>query len=180
MDCPWNHTPWFPHWVQFAVDSFPIEIGRGASEDTTFQPKYSKNVFKVTVGIDLLGRIVFWAGPHAGALNDGRLFSKNCPWKLMNRQAFGLADGAYGNRPRLVIPCRKALGSLTQAGTIYNAAHSFFRARIEQTFAFLWHFALVRNPWRGRENQCPFSSLKPSKFKVCVSFFAPTSTQKNT
>ena len=84
-------------------------------------------------------------------MNDGRIFKESCPWAAFSKQAFGLADGAYGNRPRLVIPCRKAGGTLTGAGASYNNVHSFYRARIEQTFAFFWTFSFVRNGWRGRE-----------------------------
>lgn len=62
-----------------------------------------------------------------------------------------LLQMAYGNRPRLVIPCRKANGTLTAAGSVYNQIHGFFRARAEHLFALLWTFALVRVPWRGRE-----------------------------
>ena len=31
----------------------------------------------------------------------------------------------------------------------YNDVHGWYRARIEQLFARLWHWGLVRNIWRG-------------------------------
>ena len=98
--------------------------------------------------MNLLGVIVFWHGPMAGASNDGRLYQEYCPWRLI--KGWGLGDGAYGNRPRLVIPCRKTNGNLSAAGDQYNQIHSFFRARSEHVFGFLWHFALIRQPWTGQ------------------------------
>lgn len=51
------------------------------------------------------------------------------PWAAFDKRAFGLGDGAYGNRPRLVVPCRKAEGNLSHPASVYNAAHSNFRAQ---------------------------------------------------
>ena len=40
-------------------------------------------------------------------------------------------------------------GTLTARQQSYNAVHGWYRAHIEQLFACLWHWALVRNIWRG-------------------------------
>ena len=67
---------------------------------------------------------------------------------------WGLADGAYGNRPHLAIPCRKEGGNLTRVPGLtrafYNAFHNFFRSRVEQVFGVFWHFALIRIFWTGQ------------------------------
>lgn len=108
---PFNHCQYYPHWVQFMVDSFPIACFSGATWDTTYQPKYQGHVWKITVGITFLGLICFWSGPDAGSANDGRLYGETCYWQQFAAQAWGLADGAYGNRPHLAIPTSMHAGS---------------------------------------------------------------------
>ena len=44
-------------------------------------------------------------------------------------------------------------GTLTAHQHYYNDVHGWYRARIEQLFARLWHWGLVRNIWRGGPNE---------------------------
>ena len=44
-------------------------------------------------------------------------------------------------------------GTLTARQQGYNDVHGWYRARIEQLFARLWHWGLVRNIWRGGPNE---------------------------
>ena len=48
-------------------------------------------------------------------------------------------------------------GTLTARQQSYNDAHGWYRARIEQLFAQLWHWGLVRNIWRGSPNELHLS-----------------------
>ena len=44
-------------------------------------------------------------------------------------------------------------GTLTARQQSYNDVHGWYRARIEQLFAWLWHWGLVRKMWRGSPNE---------------------------
>ena len=44
-------------------------------------------------------------------------------------------------------------GTLTAHQQCYNDVHRWYRARIEQLFARLWHWGSVRNIWRGGPNE---------------------------
>ena len=61
-------------------------------------------------------------------------------------------DGAYKGRVILPFIGRKK-GTLTAHQQRYNDVHGWHRARIEQLFARLWHWGLVRNIWRGGPNE---------------------------
>ena len=53
----------------------------------------------------------------------------------------------HGN---VIVPfIRRKNGTLTARQQCYNGVHRWYRARIEQLFARLWHWGLVRNIWHG-------------------------------
>ena len=146
-----NHVPHFPHWTTFSVDSVPVAACCGQTADAMYQPKYEGTVMKLTVMRNHLGHIVCWAGPEPGSRNDGRLWSESIPWKHLKSQEYGLADGAYSGRAKLVAPLRrKDHAELSETAAAYNKVHSFYRARIEHLFGLLWMFSLVRDSYRGR------------------------------
>ena len=148
----YNHVPHFPHWTTFSIDSMPIASCCGDTADALYQPKYEDSVLKITVIRSHLGMICGWAGPEPGCRSDGRLYTESLPWRKFSRQEYGLGDGAYSGRPKIVAPLRKPSDrDMPKQFTDYNKVHSFYRARIEQLFAILWTFALARNKWRGRE-----------------------------
>ena len=63
-------------------------------------------------------------------------------------------DGAYKGRIHVIVPfIGTKNGTLTARQQCYNDVHGWFRARIEQPFARLWHWGLVRNIWRGGPNE---------------------------
>ena len=63
-------------------------------------------------------------------------------------------DGAYKGRIHVIVPfIGRKNGTLTARQQCYNDVHGWYRARIEQLFARLWHWGLVRNIWRGRPNE---------------------------
>ena len=59
-------------------------------------------------------------------------------------------DGAYKGRVHVIVPF---IGwkndTLSAHQRSYNDAHGWYQARIEQLFAHLWHWGLIRNIWRG-------------------------------
>ena len=63
-------------------------------------------------------------------------------------------DGAYKGRIHFIVPfIGRKNGTLTARQQSYNDVHGWYRARIEQLFARLWHWGLVRNIWRGGPNE---------------------------
>ena len=63
-------------------------------------------------------------------------------------------DGAYRGRIHVIVPfIGRKNGPLTARQQCYNDVHGRYRARIEQLFARLWHWGLVRNIWRGGPNE---------------------------
>ena len=55
-------------------------------------------------------------------------------------------DGAYKGRIHVIVPfIGRKNGTLTARQQCYNDVHGWYRARIEQLFARLWHWGLVRN-----------------------------------
>ena len=63
-------------------------------------------------------------------------------------------DGAYKGWIHVIVPfIGRKNGTLTARQQCYNDVHGWYRARIEQLFARLWHWGLVRNIWRGSPNE---------------------------
>ena len=61
-------------------------------------------------------------------------------------------DGAYKGQIHVIVPfIGRKNGTLTARQQSYM--HGWYRAHIEQPFARLWHWGLVRNMWRGGPNE---------------------------
>ena len=90
------------------------------------------------------------------------------PWPPGHRRmfSFGIAKGRKGARgikwsmrlAPLMVHTRGAsmwhghfIGrkTLTERQKEYNDVHGFYRARIENVFARMWHWGIARNIWRG-------------------------------
>ena len=98
---PFNHHPAAPHYTTFAVDTFLNSCLDGDFGDTTFQPKYAGNVFKIQVAVGWDGIVHWYRGPHLGSRSDTRLFTELGPATFMTGE-FGWGDGIYsGNAPPL-------------------------------------------------------------------------------
>ena len=66
----------------------------------------------------------------------------------------GGQDGAYKGRIHVIVPfIGRKNGTLTARQQSYNDVHGWYRARIEQLFARLWHWGLFWNIWRGDPNE---------------------------
>lgn len=129
---PLNHTTHFPYFVSFFVDTVPVACFGGVNPEN-FQPKYAGNVYKMQVCCDALGRIVYFSGPHPGAMADATIWKRHGPKEFVGLE-LGLGDGAYSGNFRLIAPFRKEANTKTLPlrKERYNRLHSFFRARISQ------------------------------------------------
>ncbi len=71
---PYNHIPFFSANVTGAVDTVPIYVQQPQNSTLRhmlYNPKYAGTVYKMQIGIDFLGRIVLFSGPHIGLQYDG-------------------------------------------------------------------------------------------------------------
>ena len=139
------------------TDSMPISSIGGIWSADLWNPKYASHVYKVTVAGDMLGNIV-WICPLApGTSADVLIWDGYGPSRT--RGDFfdfevGGHDGAYKGRIHVIVPfIGRKNGTLTARQQGYNDVHGWYRARIEQLFARLWHWGLVRNIWRGGPNE---------------------------
>ena len=63
-------------------------------------------------------------------------------------------DGAYKCRVHVIVPfIGRKNDTLLAWQQSYNDVHGWYRARIEQPFAHLWHWGLIRNIWCGGPNE---------------------------
>ena len=69
-------------------------------------------------------------------------------------------DGAYKGWIHVIVPfIGRKNGTLKARQQCYNDVHGWYRAHIEQLFARLWHWGLVRNIWRGAPMSCTSQSV---------------------
>ena len=114
-------------------------------------------LYKVTVAIDMLGNTI-WICPLApGTSADVLIWDGYRPSRTRGEFfdfEVGGHDGAYKGRLHVIVPFigRKNDG-LTARPQCYNDVHGWYQARIEQLFAHLWHWGLVRNIWCGGPNE---------------------------
>ena len=154
---PFNLCPHFPFFMTHFTDSMPISSIGGIWSADLWNPKYASHVDKVSVAVDMLGNII-WICPLApGTSADVLIWDGYGPSRT--RGDFfdfegGGYDGAYKGRIHVIVPfIGRKNGTLTTRQQCYNDVHGWYRARIEQLFARLWHWGLVRNIWRGGPNE---------------------------
>ena len=111
----------------------------------------------VTVAVNMLGNIVWICPLGPGTSADVLIWDGYGPSRT--RGDFfdfevGGHDGAYKGRIHVIVPfLGRKNGTLTTRQQGYNDVHGWYRARMEQLFARLWHWGLVRNIWRGGPNE---------------------------
>ena len=154
---PFNHCPHFPFFMTHFTDSMPISSIGGIWSADLWNPEYASHVYKVTVAVDMLGNIVWICPLTPGTSVDVLIWDGYGPSRT--RGDFfdfevGGHDGAYKGRIHVIVPfIGRKNGTLTARQQGYNDVHGWYRARIEQLFARLWHWGLVRNIWRGGPNE---------------------------
>lgn len=69
-----NHIPFYPSNITGIVDTLPIYVQQPVNSILShmlYQPKYKNHVYKMQLGVDFLGRIILFSGPHWGTQYDG-------------------------------------------------------------------------------------------------------------
>ena len=139
------------------TDTMPISSIGGIWSADLWNPKYASHVYKVTVAIDMLGNIK-WICPLAPRTSSDVLIWGGYGLSRSRGDFFdfevGGHDGAYKGWIHVIVPfIGKKNGTLTACQQSYDDVHGWYRARIQQLFARLWHWGLVRNIWRGGPNE---------------------------
>ena len=146
---PFSHCPHFPFFMTQFTDSMPISSIGMIWSANLWDPKYAAHVYKVTVAIDMLGNII-WICPLAPVTSVDVVIWDGCGPSCTRGDFFdfevGGYDGACKGRIHVIVPfVGRKNGTLTAFQQSYNDVHGWYRARIEQLFARLWHWGLVRN-----------------------------------
>ena len=72
---------------------------------------------------------------------------------LINFEVGGHGSASKG-RIHVIAPfIGRKNGTLRARQQSYDDVHGWYRARMEQLFAYLWHWGLVRTIWRGGPNE---------------------------
>jgi len=94
----YNHSWHFPYLITGIIDTFPIYVSQPKTyrlAKLLFNGKYKRCIYKIQLGIDFLGRIIVFSGPHLGIEYDGNIWedtSHNHPtayWEYL------IGDGHY-------------------------------------------------------------------------------------
>ena len=96
-----------------------------------------------TVAVDMLGNII-WICPLAPGTSADVLiwdgYGPSCTRRDFFDFEVGGHDGAYEGRIHVIVPLiGRKNGTLTARQQCYDDVHGWYRARIEQLFARLWH-----------------------------------------
>ena len=108
--------------------------------------KYNGCVLKFQIGIDFLGRIILFTGPHLAY--DGHIWLDTALEHPMLRWELFLGDGHYTGLPDVLWPYRKD-HPLTLSETLYNAIHSFYCARVEHVIRCVKFHGMFSTTYTG-------------------------------
>ena len=166
-----NHCPHFNHFTFFLMhvtDSMPISSIGGIWSADLWNPKYVLHVYKVTVAVDMLGNRA--PGTSADVLIWDGFGPSRTRGDFLDFEVRG-HDGAYKGRIHVILPFIARNGTLPSRQQSYNDVHGWYRARIEQLFAHLWHWGLFRNIRRGGPNklhQVNHASRRKTFFQIAT------------
>ena len=105
----------------------------------------------------MLGNIV-WICPLAPGTSadvliwDGYDLSCTCD-DFFDFEVGGHDGACEGSNPVIVPFMGRKNGTLTAQQKCYNELHGWYHARIQQLFACLWNWGLVRNIWCGSRDE---------------------------
>jgi len=148
-----NHIPYFPPSLTGIVDTLPVYVQQPSNSTLKrllYNPKYGGTVYKLQLGIDFLGRIILFTGPHLGVQYDGDIWKSTSAFHPTRIGELLLGDGHYIQEHDVLSPHKKPPGGmLTFEEEFYNAAHSFFRARGEHSNAIFNRHDMFQKDFRG-------------------------------
>jgi hypothetical protein len=133
---PYNHVGRPFKYVTGIVDTLPVYVPSPhsfAMRRQIFQPKYGTCVYKMQLGISLMGNIILWTGPHLGTTPDVTIWRSTAPEHPFRRWEWWLADLGYVGALGLLYKYKRAPRvngrppppKLTRAQRYYNNVHEF-------------------------------------------------------
>jgi len=146
-----NHAYYFPGYVTSMFDTFPVYIDPPSTWSEAkyyYMGKYKATAVKFLVGLDFIGRIVFFSGPYLGSSYDGHLFNNFGPETLDSEIILG--DQHFCTCRNFLTPYRAPNhGNLCTEYLLFNAVLSHYRARIEHINAVLECHSILKETFRG-------------------------------
>eukprot|EP00658_Telonema_sp_P-2_P041131 TRINITY_DN2940_c0_g1_i2.p1 TRINITY_DN2940_c0_g1~~TRINITY_DN2940_c0_g1_i2.p1 ORF type:complete len:298 (+),score=44.48 TRINITY_DN2940_c0_g1_i2:273-1166(+) len=131
-----NHVELLPKRFTVLVDTAPVSVGDALDKEVAklnFQPKYKDTVYKLQIGISLVGDIVLYTD-DAHPLED---------WELV------IGDGIYQSEEQLITKhCGNEL-FLSEEQLRTNATISHYRQRVEQVIKVIKNHNVFRGHFRG-------------------------------
>ena len=151
----YNHAPLFKYYVTALVDTLPIYVPHPSSfamRKLLYQPKYKACVFKMQLGVNFLGQIVLWTGPHLGVTSDKEIWESTWAEHPFFSWEWWLADLGYVGALGLLTkykrrrrPARNAPPPpLLPQQQLMNNVHEHVRNRIENIVGRVKRHALLR------------------------------------
>jgi len=146
-----NHCHYFPYYVTGIVDTFPVYVEMPENTDARlclYNGKYKYCIYKFMMGMDLLGRIIYFSGPHIGTAYDGHLW--NDYGDQLNDWEVLLGDQHFSICNNFITPYRRpAGGNLAYDKLLFNQILSHYRARIEHTNSLIEYHKILQVTFRG-------------------------------
>jgi hypothetical protein len=134
------------------VDTTPVFVEcprKSSAARGLFNPKYGWTVYKAQVGIDFLGRIILFSGPHLGTTYDGNIWLSTEHLHPMQPQEWFLGDHHYTVPQVMHGYIRPRLGTLSYDEIFFNTILSHYRSRVEHTNAVLKRHRIFQMVFRG-------------------------------
>lgn len=95
------------------VDVFPVYVNhpsRYSLAKLLFQPKYKRCVWKIQLGVNFLGDIILWTGPHLGVTSDITIWESTWADHPFDSWELWLADLGYIGGRGLVTKFKRLFG----------------------------------------------------------------------
>jgi len=153
---PENKLPHlFDNRVTGSIDTFHIRVLRPKHKTwrrVTRNGKHRCYCMKVQMAVDHSGCPIWKEGPHLGVTHDSALWD-DYPTPLHPAERL-LADSAYIKFERtghMIVSYKKPRGGeLTREQRDFNRMHSWYRATVEHTNAWVKHWRILGGTYRGR------------------------------
>lgn len=125
----------------------------------SYNGKYKEHVMKLQIVTDLLGRVIWFSGPHPGSDHDTVIWKHANPISAMHPLETFLADKAYIGQQNITGQFKKSKNNpLTEFKNCWNCIHGYFRVTVEHSIGFARVFGYLRQKHRGHIGLNPKST----------------------
>ena len=157
---PYNHAPYFRTQYTAIVDTFPVYVTGSstfANAQLIWGAKYERYIYKIQIGINFLGNIVLWTGPHLGCEADVTIWETTWADHPFRPGERWLADlgyvGAFGLLVKIKRRPRRVRGgprpALAVPQRVFNNVHEHVRNRCENVISKVKAHAIFKVNFTG-------------------------------